>query len=129
MECNNCQSLFSMIKALNENISSLLTGYGLLLNVVNDHEDKICQLRECSDKHEDCAKIDIVADCEIPIADNIDILSTISNVDISDENYNENISENLPLISTPGGGSTSFYLILPHPNFAFFGCPNEVKMR
>ena len=56
---------------------------------------------ECSDKHEDCAKIDIVADCEIPIADNIDILSTISNVDISDENYNENISENLPLISTP----------------------------
>ena len=26
-----------------------------------------------------------------------------------------------------GGGSTSFYLILPHPNFAFFGCPNEVK--
>ena len=92
MECNNCQSLFSMIKALNKNISSLLTGYGLLLNVVNDHEDQICQLREkhiensheCSDKHEDCAKIDIVADCEIPIADNIDILSTISNVDISD---------------------------------------------
>ena len=26
-----------------------------------------------------------------------------------------------------GGWSTSFYLILPHPNFAFFGCPNEVK--
>ena len=47
MECNNnCQSLFSMIKALNENISSLLTGYGLLLNVVIDHEDQICQLRE-----------------------------------------------------------------------------------
>ena len=71
MECNNCQSLFSMIKALNENISSLLTGYGLLLNVVNDHQDQICQLREkhiensheCSDKHEDCAKIYIVADC------------------------------------------------------------------
>ena len=62
--------------------------YYLMLLMIIDHEDQICQLREkhiensheCSDKDEDCAKIDIVADCEIPIADNIDILSTISNV-------------------------------------------------
>ena len=26
-----------------------------------------------------------------------------------------------------GGGGGGVNLILPHPNFAFFGCPNEVK--
>ena len=25
------------------------------------------------------------------------------------------------------GGGGGLNLILPHPNFAFFGCPNEVK--
>ena len=42
-------------------------------------------------------------------------MSTISNVDISDENYNENISENLPLISTPKPTE-----LVGHPCFSVF---------
>ena len=44
MECNNCSTLFKMINVLNENIASILTGYELILNVLNNHENIISKL-------------------------------------------------------------------------------------
>ena len=135
MECNNCQSLFNMIQALNNNVSSILTGYELLLNIVNDHEAQMSQVREkindlnlneytnkksngmdidnilstepCISNSEissvNCTstKLDEFVSNEIPVADNVDILSCLSNVEIIGEKFPENLDDTFPPSSNP----------------------------
>ena len=98
MECTNCNSLFQMIKVMNDNINSILSGYEILLNVVNNHDNEIIQMKTATtDKTEiSCKKVSsntidkwgdiIVSPGKIPVANNVDILDSLSNVDTEEDN-------------------------------------------
>ena len=100
MKCNNCSTLFKMINVLNENIASILTGYKLILNVLNNHENIISKLLSstnttvgqsglnmnlqneslvCNNVHKNI--VPIMQSSPIDVAANIDIES-VSNLEV-----------------------------------------------
>ena len=93
MECTNCTVLFQMINALNDNIASILSGYELVVNVINNHESEINKLSSFmkdngqsvsennTENHiDDISDIqnDLVFPSLIPVAANVDIVNSFN---------------------------------------------------
>lgn len=114
MDCNNCTKLFKMISLLNDNIASILSGYELLVNIVNNHETELVQIKSNLTKEEKSIQIipdaissvsceSVLSSVKIPVAENVDVLS-LSNVEIVDKDMflnEQQLDEISPQSSTP----------------------------
>ena len=109
MECSNCASLFKMINVLNDSIASILSGYELMTNVIDNHETEISKIKSICYPNElikpahsssidniPCCEDQIISSSLTSIAANVDVFS-LSNVEI--ECYNP-LSDQLTLNRT-----------------------------
>ena len=93
-----------MVKQVNENVTCVISGYELLVDILNNHEKEIRELKSRftvlnpsfvnSEINNDVTctitNDDLVSSSKIPVAENIDILS-LSNVETYAETYIENV--------------------------------------
>ena len=137
MECNNCTSLFNMIKMLNDNMACVLSGYELLVNIVNNHEIDISQIKSnqtkqtlsinnlvCEKSSYECENL--LQSVQVPIAANVDVFS-ISNVNSDDSEMflnKPNIDETSPQSSTPNVDVLSIPNVNSDDSEMFLNKPN-----
>ena len=114
MHCSNCSSLFEMIQVLNGNVASILSGYELILNVINNHETEISEIKARESApgkfQSKIVKNNVVVDKTdeehlissslTSIAANVDILS-LSNLEIEDNLEHLEHSFTEPVMESP----------------------------
>ena len=111
MECTNCKSFVNMMKVANGNISSILSGYDLVLKILNDHENQISKLKSeneiitasfnniKSDTEDitSCSLTNIAANEEVQNLSNVDVEDTLAFL----THQFDGINPQLPVIPKP----------------------------